>query len=86
VAEDDWTSVFRVDEFGEEDVKRTANGIKCKEASVFGESEECESDAEGERSECRLQGATRISDGREGKRIELTSIAIPGTNIKTAKA
>jgi len=67
-------------------VKRTSDRVECKETSVFGEGEECESDAEGERSECRLQGATRISDGREGKRIELTSIAIPGTNIKTAKA
>jgi len=56
VTQNNWAAVFRVDEFGEENVKGTTDWVKCEEASVFGESEEGESDAEGERGESGLRG------------------------------
>lgn len=61
MAENDGSRILRVDEFGEEDVERGADGIEGKVASIFGEGEEGKGDGEGKGGECGLRGRRRTA-------------------------
>lgn len=84
MAQNDRSSVLCIDKFVKEDVDRRADRKHCKVASVLRKGEYGECCCKGQRREGGLWRTSQC--GMTSVRTALTSMAMAGTNISTAKA